>query len=149
MKPHGLHPRGETILAFLDGELAPAFADEVRDHCAACAECRQVSQELSSVREILVAHPGSAPLRPVWPAVQGRLERPASPFFRPAFGIATTAAALVGILLGVFVGSIGNRHPRHEGAYLWSVVPSSIAQDGGGTLPDIYAITTSASGEGR
>jgi anti-sigma factor RsiW len=141
------HPEGKKILALLDGELAPAVAAEVREHCGVCAQCRQVLRDFSAVRGTLEAHARSEPLRPVWPAVRAHLGRAASPGFRPAFGLATTAAALAGIALGVLVGSMAHRSTEHDGAYLWSVAASSVGEEGGNTLPDIYS--TTIFGEGR
>jgi anti-sigma factor RsiW len=147
MSTSGPHPPGQKIVALLDGELAPAVAAEVRGHCDACAHCRQVRQDFSAVRGMLSAHAGSEPLRPIWPAVRARREKAASPASRPAFGVAATAAALVGIALGVMVGSLAHRSPEYEGTYLWSVVASSVGEESGNALPDIYS--TTLSGEGR
>jgi anti-sigma factor RsiW len=144
MNTPGPHPEGEKILALLDGELDPAVAGEIREHCAACAPCGQVLREFSEVRGLLAAHAPSEPLRPAWPAVRTRLEAAAAPAFRPAFGFATTAAAVVGIALGVLVGTLAHRHSAVEGTYLWSVVASGVGEPGGGALPDIYATTTSS-----
>jgi anti-sigma factor RsiW len=147
MSTPGSHPPGQKIVALLDGELAPAVAAEVRRHCEACAQCRQVLQDFSAVRGVLAAHGSSAPLRPIWPVVRVRREKAASPGFRPAFGFATAAAALVGIVLGVLVGSLAHRSPSYEGAYLWSVIAPGVGEEGGSALPDIYS--TTISGEGR
>ena len=147
MKRSDPHPKGQKILALLDGELAPAVAAEVREHCEACAQCRQVLQDFSAVRGALEAHARSEPLGPVWPAVRAHLGKAASPGFRAAFGFATTAAALAGIALGVLVGSLAHRSAEHEGTYLWSVAASSVGEEGGNTLPDIYS--TTIFGEGR
>ena len=146
MTTSGPHPPGQKIVELLDGELAPAVAAEVREHCDACAQCRQVHRDFSAVRGMLAAHASSEPLRPIWPAVRARREKTASPASRPAFGFAATAAALAGIALGVLVGSLAHRSPEYEGTYLWSVVASSVGEEGGNALPDIYSTTLSAEG---
>ena len=148
MNPSGPHPPGQKIVALLDGELALAVAAEVREHCDACAQCRQVLQDFSAVRGMLAAHSGCEPLRPVWPAVRARRTKAAFPVSRPAFGFATTAAALVGIALGVLVGTLAHRSSEDEGTYLWSAVASGVGDEGGNALPDIYS-TMTTSGEGR
>jgi hypothetical protein len=147
MRTSSPHPEEKKLLALLDGELAPVVADQIREHCGACAQCRDALQDLSAVHEMIRAHAPSGPLRPAWPFVKDRLGRGSLPRLRSAFGVATTAAALVGVLLGVVVGSIGNRQTENEGSYLWSRITSSSAEEGCGTLPDIYSTTTS--GEGR
>jgi anti-sigma factor RsiW len=146
MRTSNSHPRGEKILAFLDGELPPPEAEAVREHCRTCEKCRQVVAELSAVQKTLRGHMPSEPLRPIWPAVRGRLERTDRLLFRPAFTLVTTAAVLVGVFLGVLFGSIGDRSATSETSYIWSAVGSSFAEEDGGTLPDIYTTTTSEEG---
>jgi anti-sigma factor RsiW len=146
MRAPGPHPRETAILAFLDGELGPLDADAVRNHCSDCEQCRQVLQELSVVSRALQSLPPAEPVRPVWPAVRDGLERARLPIFRPAFAAATTATALLGVLLGVWIGSIGSRATEPSGSYLWSYVASSITEEGGDSLPDIYSTATSREG---
>lgn len=141
------HPSGRAILALLDEELAPGDAEKVSAHCDTCEQCRQLREELSSVGETLRAHVASGPLRPVWPVVQDRLDRASRPILRAAFGVATAAAIVVGVFLGLLAGTAESRRAESGGANLWSVVGSSLGEGGSGTLSGAYG--RMASEEGR
>ena len=69
MTTHDEHHLAARIQAFLDGELPAGEADEVRDHCRSCAQCRRVLDESSRVRELLSADDGVEPVRPLWPLI--------------------------------------------------------------------------------
>ena len=139
------HPGGKRILALIDGELPPTEADPVRRHIEECAQCRREWEELGAVADslaALAAPSASEPLRPVWPIVRDRLSRTDRPILKPAFGAAAAAAVLVGVAIGILVGSAGSRATESEGAYLWSSFGSSLAEDGGGTLSGAYSRMT-------
>jgi anti-sigma factor RsiW len=141
------HPEEPRIVAYLDGALSPAEADQVRDHCEICEPCRQILREFVAVHEMLQAYEPATPLRAAWPAVAERRERGRRPVFRPAFAAATAAMAVAGVVLGLLVGSAASRPTVSKGAYLWEIVSSSVANDGGEVMPDIYSTVTT--GEGR
>lgn len=86
------HARVQRQLsAYLDSELAPGEADEIRAHLAGCAACREELSRLQQVKALL----GRLPERPVpeelWPAIHRRIGAPATP----------TVASLRGALRGM------------------------------------------------
>ncbi len=99
---------------------------------------------------MLVAAKPARPLRPVWPVVQARISRTPALIFRPAFAISAGVMALTGILLGLVIGSHASQPVTNERSASWYAAGSSIAGEGAGALPDVYAIptpTTRATGE--
>jgi hypothetical protein len=53
MKTADHHAELESLMAYLDGELAGADAERVRGHLAACEQCQRVEAEMSEVSERL------------------------------------------------------------------------------------------------
>ena len=67
-----MHPRGDELIAFRDGDPAP----EVEAHVASCPEC---SAELDRLRRTAQALRDLPPVRPPfdgWPALKGALQEP-------------------------------------------------------------------------
>jgi anti-sigma factor RsiW len=99
-----MHPETELI-PFLRGELAPADRERVAAHLAACAECRQATEESRAVLEALAARQPAAP--PVdWGRYQADVRARASTrsrrwWARPVPTLATAALLTVGVLIGV------------------------------------------------
>ncbi len=147
MSESNKHPSDRRILALHDGELAPGEADGIRAHCASCAPCGQVLQEISSVGAVLARDAAAEPLRPIWPVVRDRLEEAEHPVFRPAFGLATAAAVAAGIVLGVIVGQPRASVHEEAGTYLWSVVGSNLGDGDTGSLSGAWTGLTLEEGE--
>ncbi|MBD3335843.1 MAG: hypothetical protein GF355_10040 [Candidatus Eisenbacteria bacterium] len=145
MNAGGPHPKGEKLLALIEGELSQAETDALEEHCRACASCRRLRDELSAVRDSLQAEAPAGPLRPIWPAVRERRAAVQPPLLRPAFAAATGAAVIAGVFLGMVVGTLRDRPVETGNAYLWTEIGSTVVGEGGDTLPDIY--TSPASGD--
>jgi anti-sigma factor RsiW len=146
MNDPGSHPGEKRILAFLDGELGPAEAEEVRDHCQACGPCGRVRDGFLAIGSALNSQGSAEPLRPVWPVVEGRLEEARRSILRPVFGAAAAAAVAFGLFLGLLLGSTGSGAPETESSYLWSSTGSSLTGGSEGTLFGAYAGIGSESG---
>jgi len=69
----------DRVGAWMDGELSPACAEEVRVHlesCTACCEERRQLEKLQvSLKAVLVAGPSSVSLERFWPGVEQRINR--------------------------------------------------------------------------
>ena len=63
------------LSAYLDGELAPAEADEVRTHLAGCTACREELSRLQHVKSVLQRLPERS-VPQLWAAIHPRLESP-------------------------------------------------------------------------
>ncbi len=103
------HIDARELEAFLDGGLPLQRADAVRAHCDSCASCQNVLDELRAVRELLQSDAISGPLRPMWAAISDRLRASRAPRFRLSFALGTSTVALVGVVLGLILGSFGGR----------------------------------------
>ncbi len=96
------HLPGTVILAHLHGELDPAEAARVRDHCASCPECQTHLAALRSVQDILDRDALGEDEKPrsVWNGVRAGVPEKATPLFAAG----TLAACLLGLLLGLRAG---------------------------------------------
>lgn len=106
------HARVQRQLsAYLDGELTPADADQVRTHLAGCAICREELSRLQSVKSLLQRLPERSVPEELWTSIRPRIGTPAAPLAaslgemlrtlvrRPV--LALGAAALVGALVAL------------------------------------------------
>ena len=104
---------------------------------------------LGMVSDALDEQPGDEPIRPVWPSVRDRLKRERRPVLRSMFGAAAAAALLVGVGIGLFIGSSAKPAQESGSSSLWSAVGSSLAEDGGGSLSGTWSRMMSGEGVGR
>jgi hypothetical protein len=61
------HPESEDVMSWIDGELAPERAEEIRAHVTACADCQAIAHDLESVKGHLMTwqiEPAPSSLRP-------------------------------------------------------------------------------------
>jgi ferric-dicitrate binding protein FerR (iron transport regulator) len=79
----------------------------VREHCAACPECGRAWREAAALWSLVDDAPAPALPRSIWPGVRRRLATRPSRGARWSFAAAAAAACLVGLLLGVRLGSVG------------------------------------------
>jgi anti-sigma factor RsiW len=142
----GSHPAESRLLALVDGELAAAEGEQVRRHCEGCAACAEAVRRFTTVQEMIRTAAADGPLRSTWPEVRKALDRQARPAFRPIFAAATTAAALAGVILGILLGTPRTRTIEPQGAYLWSVVSTSIVPEDDGTYSDSGSDATASEG---
>lgn len=125
----------DRIEAMLNGELARDEDRLVRDHCAACVDCRKNLERSLEVRRLLELYPPLVPSVSLWPAVSLRLARERAPLYRFAATMALAACAVAGVSLGVYLGQ-PDASPRAEEG-LWSVLESTVVVDSPG-LHTVY-----------
>jgi len=116
------------ISALLDGNLTPAEAEEVRDHCRRCSACREFLEEQRELSSFLRSHdPSLQPPEHLWLQLSQRIEdrshagatvetrHPWWNFFRlPRWIYATgVAAALLYLSLLVFDLSTSTRQEKY------------------------------------
>jgi len=113
------HDKIQTkLLLWLDGDLAPAEADEVRRHIAECPDCAARSAALAVAWGVAKRSPRVKPdsgLRARILAEVERAERPQgwlavwlAAIAQVRFQAATAAAVLLCVGLGVYLGSVPN-----------------------------------------
>jgi anti-sigma factor RsiW len=67
----------ERLSALLDGELDAESAQDVENHLAACAECRDAAEDLNRILTAAREMPPAPPRQDLWPAIAARLDHPA------------------------------------------------------------------------
>src|SRR5437773_707387 len=67
------------LSAYLDGELTPAEADEVRTHLVGCAACRETLSRLQHVKSLLQRLPERPVPEELWATIGPRIGTPATP----------------------------------------------------------------------
>jgi anti-sigma factor RsiW len=134
MGPH-VEDRFEALLS---GELSAEEAGRVQAHCDACPECGRALAEAQRAWEALGE--AEAPVQPpsLWPRLEARLAPRRSPRVRLTFALGASAAALAGLVLGVYLGSqfLGDSNTWQQET--WSQVGSLIADGGQGSLDQVY-----------
>lgn len=97
-------PKGETISAYIDGELDLRRAAAVRSHIAECNSCARLAGELKAARFVLVSQPRPIPRAGFTERTLGRhgsdAARTARPGFAPRRLAPWVGAALVLVSLG-------------------------------------------------
>jgi len=99
MEDQTLHPcarySGETLSAYLDGDLPPAQSGEVRAHLDGCAACGSVLAELRAMAGATRRLAPPEPPPTLWMALEGALERHDRPWWRSLrlFGVGAMAGA--------------------------------------------------------
>jgi anti-sigma factor RsiW len=141
------HYSDNQMQEFLNGELSEHENGQIRSHTETCAECRQLMRELVTVRELLRADAPAEPIRPMWPAVRERLEAAARPRFRLVFALGTSAAAIAGIILGLYLGSLGSRPTGIPPEGMWSDVPTTLTNNPSGGIADVFLAAPTQEGD--
>jgi hypothetical protein len=67
------HHRSEVLSALLDNDLEPETKQEVESHVAACADCRQVLEELRALRSATAELEQLEPSPETWYAIRRRV----------------------------------------------------------------------------
>jgi hypothetical protein len=137
------HPTTQAMLAALHGEGAGSGAVAV--HCRACDRCRPVWEDLAAARAALDAELPPPDPAPMWPHVRARLAR-SRPRRLTAPWAAGTAAALAGLLLGIWLGTSDLAAPSEQSQDIWSTLGSTLSSTS--ALSDFYTTGTQTEGSG-
>ena len=128
----------KLIRACLDGELAAAETEDVRNHCDECPDCARVWDELAAYAALLPPDSRDRPTRPLWPAVRSRLAGRSPWLSGRRFALSASAAALAGLLLGAQLGG-GISGERGESATTsFPSLESVWTEESAPTLADVY-----------
>lgn len=119
------HPPEERITAWREGLLTPPEAAALKEHCRQCPRCDEIRREIDIVLRALAIDAASrpAPSRSFWPALD-------APCRRWAMALASSAAALAGLIIGYAVGTWAPIEERSPSAAS-TLIPSQ-------TLSDVY-----------
>ncbi|MDR7537862.1 MAG: zf-HC2 domain-containing protein [Armatimonadota bacterium] len=100
---HAHHRVEQQLSAYLDGELTPDRAAEVREHLAGCAACQADLQALRAVKRLLGALRAPEPAPDLEAAILARVERESRWLWlpRPRPAVALAAVALTVVLVAV------------------------------------------------
>jgi anti-sigma factor RsiW len=124
------------IQSWLDGELSANEAEAVENHCRSCDGCGEIWQAQLEIRSMLRAGPAEEPLAPMWPAVEEKLHGKTEVSLPFAFG--ASAAAVAGIAIGVFLGTIGESSYENGEQDVWSEVGSTMTVESSPGLSGFY-----------
>ena len=115
------HPKSQILSDYLDGEVAPRDAEELKAHLEECVGCTSLLRELEEVRARARALPDRFPTRDLWPGIQKAIEKegagdPQIIELHPRAGrglerrgltLTYFQAAAAGVVLALFAGSLG------------------------------------------
>lgn len=122
---------------WLDDRLDAAAREEVREHCAACADCRAALAQSEAVWALLGA--SEVPFAPpVWPGVAAALGRREPTWLRLGYPLAAAAMLVLGIFLG-------GRFAGEGAAEVWTtgeeiVSGTALAGDAAWSLDDLVSV---------
>lgn len=68
-----IHPRSELLSEYLDGELTPDQAREVKVHLEGCPGCAALFQDLREIQARARSLPDRFPRRDLWPQISRRM----------------------------------------------------------------------------
>jgi len=98
---------------YLEGDAPDAVRAAMETHAAGCAECRQLLEDIGTIRDEAAALPELTPSRDLWAGIAERIDTPVIPFERKQSTIvvrrtwarpAIAAAALVVFTAGITYG---------------------------------------------
>ncbi|MFC2173150.1 anti-sigma factor family protein [Acidobacteriota bacterium] len=129
----------DRLQAYLDGELTKNQTGRIEGHLARCPSCRGVLDELKAVGHTMKSEADPEPLRAMWPAVRERLKRPTpAPRHRAAFAMATSAVAVIGVVLGLFLGMWKGEASTVATDGAWAEIATTLTAGDAISLSDIY-----------
>jgi anti-sigma factor RsiW len=118
----------DRLQAFLDGEMSERESDAVRRHCDVCLPCRRALDDWKRLGESMRSEACPEPMRPFWPAVQTRLHSRLQARVRLLLAFGTSIAAVLGFLLGIFVGGTNVPPPAGAPVETWSATGEPFSQ---------------------
>jgi hypothetical protein len=98
---------------YLEGDAPDAVRAAMETHAAVCADCRQLLEDIGTIRDEAAALPALTPSRDLWAGISERIDTPVIPFERKQSAIvvrrtwarpAIAAAALVIFTAGITYG---------------------------------------------
>ena len=98
---------------YLEGDAPDAVRAAMETHAAVCADCRQLLEDIGTIRDEAAALPTLTPSRDLWSGIADRIEAPVIPFEKKRSTIvvrrtwmrpAVAAAALVVFTAGITYG---------------------------------------------
>lgn len=97
------HPFERELSAYLDAEISPAEADEIRRHLDGCPSCQTRLEAFRETKRLLGALDAPAPPPDFEAGVLAKLAQPTRPWWlgRPRPTLALAAAALAVVLVAV------------------------------------------------
>lgn len=133
---------------YLEGDAPDAVRAAMETHAAVCVDCRQLLEDIGTIRDEAAALPTLTPSRDLWAGIADRIEAPVIPFekkrstivvrrtwTRPAIAAAALVVFTAGITYGVtkkYSGDVAPTSPLLPGALATapasapdSVVPSA------------------------
>jgi predicted anti-sigma-YlaC factor YlaD len=93
-----MHPSGQTISDFVDGELRPAERAEVQHHLDVCAECAALAADFKGLTRAASRLEPLTPPAPVWDHVAAAVQRDRS---RSSYARWTWLAAAAALVLAI------------------------------------------------
>lgn len=126
----------DQLQRYVDGELTPSQAQAVRDHCTACEQCNRALEELGRVVDLLRVDEAEAPLSPMWPAVRKGDRDAVRLDWRLVVG--SSMAAVAGILLAFFLGTVNPVTPRAATGDAWADLGATVAGGSEAGLSNLY-----------
>lgn len=128
-----IHPAGQVLQAFHDGELDTDTKAAVQAHCGQCTECRNEIEELEETTRLLAHSPSPELSRTVWHRVRPGHAR--EPRFKPVFAFAAGAA---GVVLGILLGPVQFNEEIADTQVAWTETVTVWGGSASSTLLDIY-----------
>ena len=109
----------DQLSPYLDGDLKPGVADQVRGHLARCADCARAADQLRAIVASARSLDRPEPPPTLWPAIAGALARPELPlplpflawrrFFVRGFALGGLAGAAMVLLVIVALRTVAER----------------------------------------
>lgn len=144
------HPRGETLLAYADGELPPQEAATVSDHCARCDDCRRELAGLQEVARLLAVDAAPEIPAPVWPRLAARRQSESEGLrLGPAFALGSAAVCAAGLVLGLVIGQPAPSAAEQSATATWVDSGSLWTGSSSSSLLDVFSGDQTEEGSGE
>ena len=150
MNPSRHRCDSDQLLRYHDGELPPRQAQEVSNHLAQCAHCRQLLNQQAQIRQAARQAAETAAAQTPRPDVEGRLlgriqahgrgNAPGGGFWRPRRWIPVGALALMALLAALVI--VNPWQPPVQTAQ-----PSAIVESFQGNVSTVMILETQTTGQ--
>ncbi len=133
------------VSALVDGRASSAEAEAARKHCIDCAACREAWRETEAAWGALDADRVPPTPPSLWPRIAARTAG-LSPRARLVLRVSGAAAAALGIVAGIFLGSQAVR-PESGWQDTWGEFGTMLVDQHDASLGDIYLSMSETGGE--